>query len=364
MNTSVPDALPQSRPTWPRLRRFAIDAAITSAFNLLIALLVTYVLRLHPVFLDNLLISMCIGLLMMGIIDGGRLLLWGLEKPPALPFALLFAISLPTALLLGQGLAAILLGMPADQILQTQVDRGPGYAMLLLLIAVAITWFFWSRGHLAMLKAEAEAEKARAAAIERQALQAQLQALQAQIEPHMLFNTLANLQGLIALDPPRAQHMLEHLIRYLRATLSASRSGSTTLKQEFALLDAYLGLMQVRMGTRLAYALHLPDDLDDVQVPPLLLQPLVENAIKHGLEPKVDGGRIDVRAWREGGMLHLSVADTGLGLAPEHAGAGAEGGVGLTNIRERLLAKYGPRSALRLESAPAGGTTATLSLPT
>lgn len=363
MTTSASRAAPVERQGHPRLRRFAIDVAITAVFNFGIALIVTYVLQVHRVFFDTLVISMCIGTLMVTFIDGGRLLLWGMEKPPRLPFLLLFIASVPSALYLGNVLAARLLGIPEREIMLVQANEPLAFYLTFLFICAAITWFFWSRSRLEMLKADAEAEKARAAAIEKQAMQAQLQLLQAQIEPHMLFNTLANLKGLIALDPDRAQHMLDQLIRYLRATLSATRAPSTTLAQEFALLDAFLDLMKVRMGSRLQFSLHLPDELGAVPLPPMLLQPLVENAIKHGLEPKLDGGRLEVRAKSVGGpgRLLLTVTDTGLGLedAPRSNGTG----VGLANVRERLHALYGDRAALVLEPNQPAGTRALLTLP-
>jgi sensor histidine kinase YesM len=220
---------------------------------------------------------------------------------------------------------------------------------------------FANQERLARIQAEAASERARAEAVTRQAMQAQLQLLQAQIEPHMLFNTLANLQGLIALDPDRASHMLDQLIRFLRATLSSSRVGTTTLAQEFDLLDAYLGLMAMRMGTRLRYELQLPNELRDTPVPPMLLQPLVENAIAHGLEPKVDGGTLAVTAARHGGLLELTVRDTGLGLhaVPHRPGTG----VGLSNTRERLRGLYGERAALALEPANPTGAVARITLP-
>jgi LytS/YehU family sensor histidine kinase len=126
--------------------------------------------------------------------------------------------------------------------------------------------------------------------------EARLKLLEAQLEPHMMFNTLANLRVLIATDPPRAQAMLDHLIAYLRATLGGARAALHPLADEFARLADYLEIMAVRMGPRLAFALDLPEALRGVPVPPLLLQPLVENAIRHGLEPQVAGGHIGVRA--------------------------------------------------------------------
>jgi hypothetical protein len=347
---------------FPRLRRFAIDVAITCVFNVAIAVIVTYMMRIHDSFQVNLVISMCVGTLAVTFIDGGRLLLWGDRRPPRLPFIILLIASIPAAQYLGNIVASQILGISAADLASTRAKNATAIIVGTILCCVSITWFFWNRTRLSELQAQAEAEKARAAAIEKQALQAQLQLLQAQIEPHMLFNTLANLQGLIAVDPGRAQHMLEQLILYLRATLSSARAEKTTLAQEFSLMEAYLGLMSVRMGSRLAYTLQLPDDLRGMPVPPMLLQPLVENAIKHGLEPKLDGGHIDVQATREDGMLKLIVADTGLGLdAVPPAPGGAH--VGLANVRERLHALYGQRGGFTLIPNTPSGVIARLTLP-
>lgn len=353
-------AAPNLLPAYPRARRLLIDFAYTCAFNLGCALIITYVMRIGYPFWQTLVFAMCIGTLALLFIDGGRLLLWGDCKPPRLPFFALLAITVPTAQLLGNALAMRLLGVSEKSFTITSSQNPVGMLLITLLACLFITWFFWSRGKLENLKAQAEAEKARTAAIEKQALQAQLQLLQAQIEPHMLFNTLANLQGLIAIDAPRAQRMLDQLIQYLRATLLSSRAATTTLAQEFSLMDAYLGLMSVRMGTRLTYALHLPQALRETPVPPMLLQPLVENAIRHGVEPKIEGGRIEVHALQEGRLLKLSVADTGLGLD-----AGSEPGtqVGLANVRERLQALYGAAATLRLTPNAPTGTLAQLVLP-
>ena len=203
--------------------------------------------------------------------------------------------------------------------------------------------------------------RAAAEAAQRQAAEHQLRLLQSQLEPHMLFNTLANLRVLIALDPPRAQAMLDQLITFLRSTLQASRAGTHTLADEFARLDDYLGLMAVRMGARLRCTLTLPPELAQTDVPALLLQPLVENAIRHGLEPKVDGGHIEVRAARDGGRLLLAVQDSGVGW--RDAPAAAHAGFGLAQVRERLAARYAGAARLDIGPADGGGTLATLTLP-
>ncbi len=205
--------------------------------------------------------------------------------------------------------------------------------------------------------------RAQAEAAQRQAAETQLRLLQSQLEPHMLFNTLANLRVLIGLEPARAQDMLDHLIAFLRATLQASRQGEHPMADEFARVADYLALMAVRMGPRLQVQLDLPAELKRLPVPPLLLQPLVENSIQHGLEPQVEGGRVQVSARREGRVLVLDVLDSGIGRhadAPRPAGSG----FGLTGVRERLATLYGDRASLTLADAPGGhGTLVSVRLP-
>ena len=256
-------------------------------------------------FVGNLVVSMCIGMVCWLIIDGGRHAVAHLRnrahatrglsahQPFGFPgwrwMSALMLVGMLLGPVLGNLLAAALTG---DHIpgLWPFDDGGNRITWLLTLIATVAAVFTLSLFE-RLAHARADAEAARRAAAENQ-----LKLLQSQLEPHMLFNTLANLRVLIALDPARAQAMLDHLIAFLRATLSASRTGSHSLATEFERTSDYLALMGVRMGSRLQSRLDLPDALRDVQVPPLLLQPLVENSIKHGLEPKVDGGVIEVRA--------------------------------------------------------------------
>jgi len=193
------------------------------------------------------------------------------------------------------------------------------------------------------------------------ASEARLKLLETQLEPHMLFNTLANLRVLIGSDPQRAQVMLDHMIAYLRATLGASLAAAHPLQAEFDRLRDYLELMAIRMGPRLSYTLELPPELAQHPVPTLLLQPLVENSIKHGLEPKVGGGRITVSARREGAALVLEVLDTGVGLSsPEEKD---RPGFGVAQVRQRLSSTYGTSAAIELVAVEAGGTRATARFP-
>lgn len=196
----------------------------------------------------------------------------------------------------------------------------------------------------------------------RQAVEAQLKLMQAQVEPHFLYNTLASVQYLIETDPPQASKMLGHLIDYLRAVLPDLRAGSSTLRREFALARAYLEILAMRMGPRLAWRADLPEALAEHPFPPNMLITLVENAVKHGLEPAADGGTVALSARRGADGLVVSVEDTGRGFAAEGVGTAGEG-VGLANVRDRLAALFGPRGRFALEAAAPRGTRAIITVP-
>lgn len=213
-------------------------------------------------------------------------------------------------------------------------------------------------------RAESRAQVADAVAAEeglkRQLAEAQIKTMQAQVEPHFLFNTLASVDYLIETDPTRASRMQKNLIQYLRAALPQMRQGSSTLGQELALCRSYLEILKVRMDERLQFTLTMPAGLSSAAFPPMMLQTLVENSIKHGLEPKPEGGALNLNASVVDGMLRVSVSDTGLGFGV----AGASGtGVGLNNIRERLFALFGNRGRLGIEANHPSGTIATIEVP-
>jgi hypothetical protein len=202
------------------------------------------------------------------------------------------------------------------------------------------------------------------------ATEAKLKLLETQLEPHMLFNTLANLRALVGSDPQRAQVMLDHLNNYLRATLNASRASLHPLQTEFDRLRDYLELMAIRMGPRLQFTLDLPPELASQTLPPLLLQPLVENSIKHGLEPKVEGGSINVTARRVGETLVLEVIDTGVGPGDAATGSttgdavGTTGsGFGMAQVRERLKTVYGAKATMSIGAGYACGTAVSITIP-
>jgi len=196
------------------------------------------------------------------------------------------------------------------------------------------------------------------AALEREMAEARLQVLQAQIEPHFLFNSLANVRRLYAIDHGAGREMLEKLMRYLEVALPRIREGTTNLAGDAALIEAFLHVQQVRMGPRLEFSVDIPASLRTHPIPPMMLLTLVENAIKHGVSPSERGGFVRVGAHLDGNQLVVAVADTGVGF-PQGSG----GGTGLANIRARLLAQFGTQARLVLEHNDLGGVTATISLP-
>jgi len=189
-----------------------------------------------------------------------------------------------------------------------------------------------------------------------------LGALQAQVEPHFLFNTLASVRALVRKDADRAEATLDALVDYLRATIPRLRDGGanlrSTLGEQLDLCAHYLELMRLRTGDRLRYGIEADATLRALPYPPLLLITLVENAVKHGVEPKPGTGCITIRARAVDGALHVSVIDDGAGLQP-----GIGGGMGLANVRDQLVARYGTRAALRLTGAPDGGAQAEIRTP-
>jgi LytS/YehU family sensor histidine kinase len=192
----------------------------------------------------------------------------------------------------------------------------------------------------------------------RREIEANLKLLQAQIEPHFLFNTLANVGSLIDNDPALAKKLLERLNDWLRVALVRARSDSAMLGDELGMLENYLQILKVRFGERLRWIIDVTADARMTSFPPMLLQPLVENAVRHGIEPKIGGGEIVIRARIENGKLHCEVRDDGVGIQDTDSG-----GAGLVNVRERLAALFGEQGHLSLHNGAHGGTVATLELP-
>ncbi|MBB2487095.1 histidine kinase [Mitsuaria sp. WAJ17] len=216
----------------------------------------------------------------------------------------------------------------------------------------------------AEVKAAQATETAEAESLKRQVVEARMAAMQAQVEPHFLFNTLASIDHLIETDPPRASQMQRNLIALLRASMptmrEANAAGVRDLGRELAVIRPYLEILKVRMEDRLQTEIDVPEGLLSAEFPPMMIQSLVENAIKHGLEPKAEGGSLKVRAEVLHGKLAITVADTGLGFG---RAATAGTGVGLANIRERLSLLYGGRASVTIAANQPSGTVVTITVP-
>jgi len=218
----------------------------------------------------------------------------------------------------------------------------------------------------AEVKAAEATETAEAESLRRQVLEARMAMMQAQVEPHFLFNTLASIDHLIEFDPKRASQMQRNLISLLRASMPSMRStdsGLRPLDLELAVVRPYLEILKVRMEERLTTEIDVPDGLLSAEFPPMMIQTLVENSIKHGLEPKAEGGHLSVKAEIRHGKLAVTVCDTGLGFEAAAQGSTHGTGVGLANIRERLALLYGSKASLTIANNPVGGTIVTITVP-
>ncbi len=337
------------------------------AFCCVIAVLTTSIWPRNS-YLTQVVHALAIGLITWGVIEFGRYLVPSRHCHPNSEGShgwprgwrgiVLTVIGIGAGFLVGDPLGTWLMGTGGYR--STRDDR---IGLIITIAAGGVaSLYFHMRGRAAALEAHI-------AAAERDAAQARLMLLQSQLEPHMLFNTLANLRALIGVDPAAAQRMLDRLGDYLRATLTGSRATLHPLADEFERLRDYLELIAVRVGPRLSYRLDLPDALRGAKVPPLLLQPLVENAIRHGLEPQLAGGSVQVSARTQaaphGTLLALQVRNSGAPLAapPPQAGTAPGRAFGLAQVRERLHTLYGAAATFELIADSAGHTCANITFP-
>jgi signal transduction histidine kinase len=302
---------------------------------------------------QQLLVSVCIGLSIWTLAQAGRLL-----TRDRLPTWLTLLIAVPVGLVIGGRLASLFGAYDFVAVwYRHPVEQWQSIVVSLLFAfgaSVIIALFTYNSEY----RLELEQERRRGAESSQAQVQAQLALLQAQIEPHFLFNTLAHVVSAIESDPAAARTMLEQLTRYLRATLRRSHQADHRLAEEIELIEALLSIAAMRLGPRLRYDIKIDPALHALQLPPLLLQPLVENAIKHGIEPALGGGEIRVDSEVTSDEIRLRVTDTGVGLI-----ASAPEGVGLSNVRARLRGLYGLQGRLSLSAHPQRGVVAQLHLP-
>lgn len=350
-------------PAWLQLVwTFAFSTAVAVAFALLGAALNAgrrrsgdgLAAELALSFGQNLVVSLCAGYAIHGMLELTARLI-GVERLRRQPQPT------RTAFFIGMSLVGLAIGWPLGmwlvfgdlrQILPFDRPAAAAGTLTVVVMVCGAFYVYFDARH-----REIDAE--------RRATEARLRLLQGQIEPHFLFNTLANVLSLMEHDTPKAREMLESFVDYLRSSLGGLRHDHHTLGDELALVEAYLRVVGIRMDDRLRWQIEVADTLRTAPLPPLTLQPLVENAIQHGLEPKLDGGQVRVRASAERGRLTVTVEDDGLGLpAPgetrrHHAGTGTA----CRNIRERLLHQHGNAAGLEIASALPQGVRATLTLP-
>lgn len=317
----------------------------TLIFNTAIAGVLTMLVPKFS-FQNELIYSHCIGLSVMVI----NATVVNLLKKSVMRWAVL-SITLPASVALGMTLAFTISGVGS---------WSREYAVTTMVIGL----FFGFIGSITLLLSEKVAIEVKRRQLiqsegERREIEANLKLLQAQIEPHFLFNTLANVSSLIDSDPALAKTLLERLNDWLRVALVRARSDKATLGDELDMLENYLQILKIRFSERLRWRIEVPEDARHIPFPPMLMQPLVENAVRHGIEPKLGGGEIFIRADVAQGKLCIEISDSGVGL-PGDAG---NDGAGLANIRARLDTLFGTSGKLLLQNNSSGGVTAMLELP-
>ena len=324
----------------------------TVVFNTIIAIFLTSV-KFGDGLVKNFIFSQCIGISICSCILIGLYFV-----KPKRPLIELFVII--TAMIVGSVIGA-LLGSIATGI-HPSIFLQYGFAIrpviLGLLFGSIISYFFFSRETISATRTLVQEERIKRLTSEKKAVESNLRLLQAQIEPHFLFNTLSNILSLLETDLDKGKCMLEDLIHYLRTALSKTRGDTTTIGQEMEMIRAYMNIFKVRMGERLRYKVDVPDKINDIPFPPMLIQPLVENAIKHGLEPKIEGGEVFIHGEENEEILRLEIADTGVGFYED-----GNFGTGLSNIRERLQSLYGDKGRLILEENRPCGLKAIIEVP-
>jgi len=316
----------------------------TLIFNTAIAGVLTMLLPDIP-FWHEFVYSQCIGLSVMSINVAVAVFI-----PSGVTRMAVLCITLPASVALGLTLAFHLSGVGSwsdEHVLKTMAIG------LFFGLIGAITFLMSER-----IEVEVEQRKRIKGESDKREIEAHLKLLQAQIEPHFLFNTLANVSSLIDSDPATAKQLLERLNDWLRIALVRARSDSATLGDELDMLENYLQILKIRFGERLRWHIEVPEEARLLSFPPMLLQPLVENAVRHGIEPKIGGGEIGIGATIDALVLRIEVSDSGVGLVREEAG-----GAGLVNVRARLNSLFGNAGHLILQTRTEGGVIATLELP-
>lgn len=337
-----------------RPRKILVDYILVVGACIFIAFFLT-VLGYGGDFLINLIFSESYGIAIFTSI----LLLYWLGRPKTAPgWITLSAIGILAGTVIGSLVGYIIIHGRFSGDMLTHKSFIIQSLVICFTVGGIITYIFYSKTRIRVTDELIQEERIKRLQTEKEILEARLKMLQAQIEPHFLFNTLSNILSLIDTEPAKSKTMLLDLTRFLRTSLSRTRPERTTLEQESAMLGAYLNIQKTRMGERLRFHIDVPDVMRQVSLPPMLVQPLVENAVKHGIEPKIEGGEITVKVRDRDNRIQIEVADTGCGMTD-----GETGGMGLANIRERLKLLYDGRAEFILEENTPQGVRATIEVP-
>jgi sensor histidine kinase YesM len=334
--------------TWRRV-------AMTFVVSTVVVAIVKWPGHIENPFLDLLVSGQVVGFtIMLAVSVAGNLRIGRMPKPVVQLLSVVLGSLVGTVLVVlvkGRSLSGVLTEWEGFSRFSTTATLGMVFGGL-------VTAFFVFRERDTAAQAAVHRAEAEKNLIARRMAEAQLALMQAQVEPHFLFNALANVRYLAENDPPRAVQMLDHLIDYLKAALPQMRESVSTLGRETDLIRAYLSVQQIRMGDRLRFAFDIPDALLARAFPPSMAIMLVENAIRHGIEPCCDPADVAVSAGADGGVLRLTVADTGVGMKAE-----AGTGIGLANVRARLQELFGEHGRLVIETNVPRGVRATIEIP-
>jgi signal transduction histidine kinase len=336
---------------WRRVRAVVITCAVVAAL-----FSISWRAPLHELWLQVFGVGFCL-LLVFGLFER-----WPSRLPRWLARWALQVVAVGVAVPVLVFTAYALRALPSGAYFWANTDRLEGFIAFTFLGTLLAPWMALSalvRQREAWAREQALAFELERSEMARQALDVRLKLLSAQVQPHFLFNTLANVQALVETGSPRAAQLLQSLTAYLRAAVPRLDDAKATLGQELDLVRAYLELMQMRMPDRLQFALQVDLDARRLPCPPMTLLSLVENAVRHGIDPSEEGGRIDVHAQQRDGRCHVSVIDTGVGL---QAGGGGLG-TGLSTLRERLQLAFGGAATMALSDVIPHGVRVDLCYP-
>jgi sensor histidine kinase YesM len=340
-----------------RLKNISTSLAITAMFNTIIALVLNFMVLKTTQFWDVFIISQFTGLSICFCINIGMAVC---EEKLKKSIALGIALGLFSGLVLGAALSWAYLSVFQDLKFNEYYSDVFSYIIVFgVVFGIPITYFFSSREKLIESERRIQNEKIKRLTMEKEAAMTTLRLLQAQIEPHFLFNTLSNVISLFDIDVDKARQMLIDVNEYLRISLARTRQEMITLSQELDLVRQYLDIFKIRMGKRLEYKIDDQTSRTDILFPPLIVQPLVENAIKYGLEPKVDGGKIMIECRIKDRLLEIGISDNGCGLDDNADKAG----IGINNVSQRLESIYGNKAGLTLTQNHPQGIKAVIKVP-